>query len=185
VINRHFGGISEEFYELTERAAKAVGRRWPTIDWEDIRQAIWLYILDKKIDLSEWEAEGEEVMRKLCRVGGQYASSQAEKDVASAGGYRYRAKEVRGMLKAGFLTDSNAGTLAEYHDLETAMKRLKQSHSHYFKAVVDKYVQDDDTVDSNLVTRSVTKLTFHMNNNRNREILLRSGVSNRRSLTNN
>lgn len=154
--------IPKEFYEAVDQAARNAGRKWPTLDWEDIRQDVWVYLLERPNQLAKLTAE-EDPGTELRRVAGQQAAMSADVYEFFSGQYEYGTDEVRVLLEMGLITDREAATLSESTDLSTGMLMLKDKNKAMFDLIVDKYVHGIDQPDRKAVTRAVDALTVLMN----------------------
>lgn len=154
--------IPKEFYDAVEQAARGAGRKWPTLDWEDIRQDVWVYLLERPNQLEKLVAE-EDPSTELRRVAGQQAAMSADVYEFFSGQYEYGTDEVRTLLEMGLITNREAATLSESTDLSTGMLMLKDKNRAYFDTIVDKYVHDKYEGHPQVLARSVDALTVLMN----------------------
>jgi hypothetical protein len=154
--------IPKEFYDAVDQAARNAGRKWPTLDWEDIRQDVWVYLLERPNQLAKLTAE-EDPGTELRRVAGQQAAMSADVYEFFSGQYEYGTDEVRALLEMGLITNREAATLSESTDLSTGMLMLKDKNKRMFDIIVDKYVHDKDPSRRADVTDAIDKLTVLMN----------------------
>jgi hypothetical protein len=154
--------IPKEFYDRVDRAARDIAIKWPLSDWEDIRQDIWVWLLENPNQLAKY-LEMENPRSELKKVGQQAASREHATYELFSGQYEYGIDETRELLEMGVITDSEATTLVESTDLSSGMLLLKDSNMNYFNTIVDKYVHFKEIEDRKLVSRAVEKLATHMN----------------------
>lgn len=154
--------IPKEFYDAVEQAARGAGRKWPTLDWEDIRQDVWVYLLERPNQLEKLVAE-EDPSTELRRVAGQQAAMSADVYEFFSGQYEYGTDEVRTLLEMGLITNQEAATLSESTDLSTGMLMLKDKNKSHFDTIVQKYVHGDEPKFRVEVTRAIDTLTTLMN----------------------
>lgn len=156
--------IPKEFYDAVETAAKGASRKWPTLDWEDIRQDVWVYLLENKPEYTKLLKE-EDPSTQLRRIAGQRAAMAADVYEFFSGQYEYGTDEVRTLLEMGLITNREAATLSESTDLSTGMLMLRESNKNYFDAIVEKYVHGADQEESRAraTRRAVDALTVLMN----------------------
>lgn len=180
--------ITEEFYVHVDKVAKSTSYKWEDLDWEDIRQDMWVHFLERPNEMDRIHADDYETRdKKLRRVGTQVAVAQIHGYEQYSGQYIYGTDEVRGLLRAGVVLKSDAGTLTERMDLSLAMMELKDSNISYFNIIVDKYVHELELTDSQQKTllRGVNKLTLLMNQIHNiREYTYHSGPGARQVFSN-
>jgi hypothetical protein len=180
--------ISEEFYAHVDKVAKSTSYRWADLDWEDIRQDMWVWLLENPVQLEQYQKDDYETRdRKLRRVATQVAVAEIHGYEQWSGQYVYGTDEIRGLLRAGVVLKTDAGTLTERMDLSLAMMDLKQSNPSYFNVIVDKYVHELELTDTQQKTllRGVNKLTLLMNQIHNvREYTYHSGPGARQVLSN-
>lgn len=180
--------ITEGLYVHVEKVAKSTAYKWTDLDWEDIRQDMWVWMLGNpneynKLMEDDWDTRD----KKLRRIGSQVAVAEVHGYEQYSGQYIYGTDEVRGLLRAGAVLKSDAGTLTERMDLSLAMMELKDSNISYFNIIVDKYVHESELTDSQQKTllRGVNKLTLLMNQIHNiREYTYHSGPGARQVLSN-
>ena len=154
--------IPKEFYDAVEQAAKGVGRKWPTLDWEDIRQDVWVYLLENKPEYAKLLKE-EDPSTQLRRIAGQRAAMAADVYEFFSGQYDYGTDEVRTLLEMGLITNREAATLSESTDLSTGMLMLKDKNKKMFDVLVNKYVKGVEPVRRADTTDAIDKLTVLMN----------------------
>lgn len=180
--------ISEEFYQKVDKVAKSTAYKWEDLDWEDIRQDMWVWMLENpneynKLMEDDWDTRD----KKLRKIGSQVAVAEVHGYEQYSGQYIYGTDEVRGLLRAGVVLKSDAGTLTERMDLSLAMMELKDSNISYFNIIVDKYVHEKELNNSQRVvlSRANDKLTLLMNQIHNiREYTYHSGPGARQALSN-
>lgn len=156
--------IPEEFYGVVDSIARRVQTKFSNLDWEDIRQDIWVDLLEQDEVAELVTQENPEPI--LYRKGVQVASTASYKDEISLGAYKYSVKVIRRMLNAGFLTDTNRGTLSEQEDLRIAYMQIQNENIRYAELLHKRYVEGvkpDNRADTDALQRAVTRLTTLMN----------------------
>jgi hypothetical protein len=173
--------IPDEFYDRVERVARQVQNKWPTLEWEDIRQETWLYLVERRTQLLVvvFDPEQEKMLRK---IASECAQKMAQENEVAWGKYEYGTKHVRSMLGAGFLTDHRMGTLSEHHDLTNGMRSLKEEYPNHYVRIMDKYGPDVEPTtlsgaERMYLTRAVDKLTELMNRYRLMQIVDHIGLN--------
>ncbi len=158
--------ISQEFYDKVDKVAKSTSYKWEDLDWEDIRQDMWVHLLERpnQFDII-LEDDWDTVDKKLRKIGSQVAVAEVHGYEQYSGQYVYGKDEVKGLLRSGALLDSNFGTLTERTDLSLAMEALKESNPSYFTLLVDNYVYDKAMTEAQFKTivKALSKLTVLMN----------------------
>lgn len=156
--------IPEEFYIRVELVARQFQRRWDHLEWEDIRQEVWLWFVENRPELEK--AVEDPTDANIRNVTSQVCTRLTHEDNSAWGRYEYGTKHVRRMLEAGFLRDYQAGTLSERHDLDNGMFELATHNPNYWDLVIDRYRNNGsgyDNVKRKELTRAVDKLTKLMN----------------------
>lgn len=154
--------IPKEFYDAVETAARGAGRKWPTLDWEDVRQDVWVYLLENPSEHTKLLSE-EDPSTQLRRIAGQRAAMAADLYEFFSGQYEYGTDEVRTLLEMGLITNREAATLSESTDLSTGMLMLQSSNRSYFDLIVNKYVHGMEPKFRVEITRAIDSLTVLMN----------------------
>jgi hypothetical protein len=154
--------IPKEFYDAVETAARGSARKWPTLDWEDVRQDVWVYLLENTPEMEKLLKE-EDPSTQLRRISGQRAAMAADVYEFFSGQYEYGTDEVRTLLEMGLITNQEAATLTESTDLSTGMLMLQSSNRSYFDLIVNKYVHGVEPTHRKDITRSIDSLTVLMN----------------------
>lgn len=180
--------ITEEFYLKVDKIAKSTSYKWDDLDWEDIRQDMWVWMLENpneynKLMDDDWDTRD----KKLRRIGTQVAVAEIHGYEQYSGQYIYGTDEVRGMLRQGVVLKTDAGTATERIDLSLAMIELKESNISYFNIIVDKYVHEKELNNAQrmVLSRANDKLTLLMNQIHNiREFTYHSGPGARQVLSN-
>lgn len=180
--------ISQEFYDKVDKVAKSTSYKWEDLDWEDIRQDMWVHLLERPNQLDIiLEDDWDTVDKKLRRIGTQVAVEEIHGYEQYSGQYVYGKDEVKGLLRSGALLDSNFGTLTERTDLSLAMEALKEGNPSYFTLLVDNYVYDKAMTEAQFKTivKALSKLTLLMNQVHNfNEYTYEDGPGARRVLSN-
>lgn len=155
--------IPEEFYRTVEAVAQQIQRSWPHFDWEDIRQEMWVFYLERPNQLALAIEEPEKTSH-MWKVARQAVAKMTEDDNLAWGRIEYSTKHVRSMLEAGMLRDSNLGTLSEYHDLMNGMDRLSRSakKSHGLIEEIWRFEKSPE-INPGRITEAVRRLTRQMN----------------------
>lgn len=156
--------IPDEFYKTVDTVARKVQTKFVNLDWEDIRQDIWVDMLQQNevYDLVVMDNPEGILYRKATRV----ATAASYGDEISWGAYKYSVRVVRKMLEGGFLADYDQGTLSEQEDLRVAFGQLEASNSRYANLVYERYINDikpENRADTDALQRAVTRLTTLMN----------------------
>lgn len=154
--------IPKEFYDAVDQAARGAGRKWPTLDWEDIRQNVWVYLLERPNQLDKLTTE-EDPSTELRKVAGQQAAQAADVYEFFSGQYEYGTDEVRTLLQMGLIVNQEAATLTESTDLSTGMLMLKDKNKKMFDVLVGKYVRGIEPNRRADTTDAIDKLTILMN----------------------
>jgi len=158
----HNDDIPKEFYDAVETAARGSARKWPTLDWEDVRQDVWVYLLERPNQLDQLVGE-EDPSTQLRKIAGQQAAMAADVYEFFSGQYEYGTDEVRTLLEMGLITNREAATLTESTDLSTGMLMLKSSNKKMFDVVVNKYVHGIEPNRRADTSDAIDKLTVLMN----------------------
>jgi len=158
----NYDDIPEEFYRAVERAARNTAEKWPLEEWEDLRQDIWVQLMEESGTL-ETCLESYNPAPLLSRMAGQIAAENQLKRNLFQGKNPYNPTQVRSMLTAGVLKDYNVVTVSESHDLSYAMMDLKKVNDGYFQILVSKFKKDEEVTEKMKVTRAIDKLTDLMN----------------------
>lgn len=155
--------IPEEFYARVEAVARQVQNKWPNLEWEDIRQEIWLYLVERRNQLTAVVTSPEQD-RLLRRIATECAQAMTHEDEIAWGKYQYGTKHVRSMLDAGFLKDHRMGTLSEHHDLLNGLDRLSRSNQNSWRVIIDRFLEGVEVSDkTGKVTKAIGRLTTEMN----------------------
>ena len=158
--------ITEEFYEKVDKVAKSTAYKWEDLDWEDIRQDMWVWMLGNPNEYNRlMEDDWDTVDKKLRKIGSQVAVAEIHGYGVYSGQYVYGKDEVKGMLRAGMLLDTSMGTLIERTDLSLAIEQLKETKPSYFQVLIDNYVHEKSMTDAQyvVISRALDKLTQLMN----------------------
>lgn len=154
--------IPEEFYDRVERVARQFQKGWEHLDWEDIRQEIWVFLLERPNQLANNViADDLESLRKIAK---QIVAEMTRDQEVAWGKYEYGTKHVRSMLDSGFLKDHRMGTLSEYHDLMNGLDRLSRSNPNSWLIIIDRFREGVEVSDkTGKVTKAIARLTTEMN----------------------
>lgn len=170
--------IPEEFYARVEAVARQVQNKWPNLDWEDIRQETWLYLVENRGELTKVVKDADNQL--LRKVTSERASALTRNQEVAWGKYEYGTKHVRSMLEAGLLHDDRMGTLSERHDLDNATSDLAVEYPKYWDLIMDKYYNEATGYDGakrKELTRAVDKLTELMNRYRLMQVIDHVGLN--------
>lgn len=170
--------IPEEFYARVEAVARQFQKGWDHLDWEDIRQEIWLWLMENRPELRK--AVSDETESHLRVIAKQVVARLTEQDNVAWGRYEYGTKHVRSMLEAGMLYDDRMGTLSERHDLDNATSDLAVEYPKYWDLITDKYYNEATGYDGakrKELTRAVDKLTELMNRYRLMQVIDHVGLN--------
>lgn len=149
--------VTEKFFKEVERVAKSTSRKWGDMDWEELRQDIWVYLMENP-------RERQKILndpspdRKLKRIASQRAVGLMWSFEISKGQFTYPRDHVKGLLKDGILLNAEAGTQLDSEVLALGMLELKTMNEGYFDIIVDKYINDVSPEDTKKLTRALDKL---------------------------
>lgn len=180
--------ISEEFYDHVDRVAKSTSYKWEDLDWEDIRQDMWVWLMENIPQLEQYQEDTHDDRdKKLRRVGTQVAVAQIHGYEQWSGQYIYGTDEVRGWLRENIILEDGMVTVSERTDLSLAMLQLKETHKSYFDVIVDRFVRERELngAERKRLSLAVDKLTHLMNQIHNfNEYTYEDGPGSRRVLSN-
>lgn len=152
--------ITDEFREKVDKAARSVAGRNTMVDWEDVSQDMWVWMLENPAQYDKY-TKMEDPFNNLKRIAKQEIYKQNNAYEHFTGDYTYTPTEVRG-LASEYLLDSNLEAVSEHVDLVEGLLMVKEDAPAYFKTLTDKYVHGY-TVATNMLSKSVDKLTNCMN----------------------
>ena len=187
-------------YKLLEpdvsAAAKTVAWKWPgTIQEDDLRQEIWLRLLEAGASTTDKLMEMDQPLRlsSLSQIGHQIAAKERDDYDLFSGNFFYSVDHVRALLEEDALvriTDDPGSLMhSERLDLQTALDRLRDRNPRhafligeaYFKGV--KFSQEDP--DRQALMRAVTNLTLEMNRSHRSAIVAQhDGPGSRKAMSN-
>lgn len=170
--------IPEEFYARVEAVARQVQNKWPNLEWEDIRQEVWLYLVENRGELTKVVKDSDNQL--LRKVTSERASALTRDQEIAWGKYEYGTKHVRSMLEAGLLHDDRMGTLSERHDLDSAMSDIAVEYPQHWDAITHRYYNDEPVVtdvERKRLQRAVDKLTELMNRYRLMQVIDHIGLN--------
>lgn len=152
--------ITPDFREKVDKAARSVSGRNNQIDWEDVAQDMWVWMLENPSQYASY-VEMEDPFKQLKKVAKQevYKANNAYEHYS--GNYTYNPGEVRGLLNE-YLIDATLESVSEHVDLVEGMLLLKGDAPGYFKTIVDKWVNNREP-NSSTTTKAVDKLAILMN----------------------
>lgn len=152
--------ITDEFREKVDKAARSVTGSNNTVDWEDISQDMWVWMLENPKQYTNY-TQLEDPFRELKKVAKQAVYKQNNANEYFTGNYTYTPGEVKGLLNE-YLLDVTLESVAEHVDLVEGLLLLKSEAPSYFSTVINKWVHGKD-VHPNMSSQSVTKLSILMN----------------------
>lgn len=152
--------ITDEFREKVDKAARSVAGSNNTVDWEDVSQDMWVWMLENPNQYTNY-TQLEDPFRELKKVAKQAVYKQNNANEYFTGNYTYTPGEVRGLLNE-YLLDVTLQAVAEHVDLVEGLLLLKDSNKNQFNNVVNKWVHG---VEGNpgRTNEAVTKLALLMN----------------------
>lgn len=97
----------EDLAEDIDRVSRQVARDYPDIDWQDVRQELALFVVQrgKSIKLKN---EGGNPKRLLILVANEYCKKERTQHMALTPQYAYRPSDVSLVLETAYLGRSNA-----------------------------------------------------------------------------
>lgn len=173
--------ITDEFREKVNKAARSVAGRSNLIEWEDLSQDMWVWMLENPTQYEKY-CDMEDPHKNLTKIAKQEMYKQNSAYEYFSGDYMYAPKEVRGLLTE-YLIDVTLESVAEHVDLVEGMLMVKSDAPAYFKTIIDKWVNGSE-VHANMVSKSVDKLTQCMNRVNKAARYSYEGPGSRRALTN-
>jgi DNA-directed RNA polymerase specialized sigma24 family protein len=174
--------ITEEFREKVDKAAKSVAGRDNLVEWEDLSQDIWVWLLENPNQYQKY-TEMEDPYRYLTKIARQQKYKQDSSLEHFSGNYTYNPPEVRGLLSE-YLVDVTLERVSEHVDLVEGMLMLRSTNASYFKILVDKYVNGVDPANASAATRATDKLTKLMNQVNRAARYSHEGIGTRRVVSN-
>jgi hypothetical protein len=182
--------ISEEFYTHVDKVAKSTSYKWTDLDWEDIRQDMWVHFLERPNEM--WKILEDDTNtrdKKLRRVGTQVAVAELHGYEQYSGQYIYGRDEVRAMLELGIpFKNADLGTATERVDLSLALMELRDSNLAQFTLLTDRYFKgeyDSTPAKRKMMERALDNITQLMNQVHNfNEFTYEDGLGARTVLSN-
>jgi hypothetical protein len=159
--------IPKEFYDGVDRVARQVTVKWPSLEWEDTRQNIWVELLSSR-NLLEMALKSENPDPLFRMLASRTISSAFQGNELAQGNYLYGTKEVRSLLDRGNIQDHGSFTLTQTTHIANGMLDLRKSNPSYFDTIVDRFVHGKKT-ESTVTTRSVDKLCDLINRKTNKD----------------
>lgn len=146
------------------KASEILSRQFPTIEYDDIYQDLWVYVLERKSPLKTRDEYGTPVnflVQAGQRICGKEIATLTPRDDA----YWYTPSVVRKMLDAGMLYFTDSGEPAGRSDLTVAFMALASTDKRH---VVAAFRDDDPDYRasggrSGRLSEAVRKLTDEMN----------------------
>lgn len=105
------------------KAAGVLARQFPSLEYDDIYQELWVYVLERKKELKTHEENGRPV-DFLVKAGQRICGKEIAAATPRNDEYWYTPNVVRKMLDTGMLYFSDAGEPAGRSDLTEAFKAL-------------------------------------------------------------
>jgi hypothetical protein len=152
--------ISNDFREKVDKAARSVAGRSNNVEWEDLSQDMWVWMLENPNQYDKY-CNMEDPYRNLIKIAKQELYKQNSAYEHFTGDYTYTNAEVRGLLSE-YLIDVTLESIAEHVDLVEGMLMVRTDAPAYFNAIVGRYVKGEE-VASNLLSKAVDKLVNCMN----------------------
>jgi len=152
--------ITDEFREKVDKAARSVAGSSNAVDWEDISQDMWVWMLENPRQYEDY-IQLEDPFRQLKKIAKQQLYKANNAWEWYSGQYTYTPGEVRGLL-GEYLLDVEIEAIAEHVDLVEGLLMLRSDAPSYFKAVIDKWVHGREG-HTGMTTQAVDKLAQLMN----------------------
>lgn len=182
--------ISEEFYAHVEKVAKSTSYKWTDLDWEDIRQDMWVWLMENVPQLEQYQEDSyDDRDKKLRRVGTQVAVAEIHGYEQYSGQYIYGRDEVRSLLELGVpLQRDDMGTATERSDLSMALMEMRDTNKAQFEVLTNRYfkgVYESTDANYKMMERALDKVTLLMNQIHNfNEYTYENGPGARKVLSN-
>lgn len=173
--------ITDEFREKVNKAARSVAGRSNLIEWEDLSQDMWVWMLENPTQYEKY-CEMEDPHKNLTKIAKQEMYKQNSAYEYYSGDYTYTPKEVRGLLTE-YLIDVTLESVAEHVDLVEGLLMLRSDAPSYFKTVIDKWVHGREG-HTNMTSQAVDKLSKLMNQVHKAARYSYEGPGSRRAFTN-
>lgn len=173
--------IADEFREKVNKAARSVAGSSSAVDWEDVSQDMWVWMLENPKQYDDY-AQLEDPFKQLKKIAKQQLHRANNAWEWYSGNYTYTPGEVRGLLSE-YLLDVSLESVSEHVDLVEGMLELRNEASGYFKSIIDKWVHGKD-VNSGSINKAVDKLTILMNQVNKAARYSYEGPGSRKALTN-
>lgn len=174
--------ITEDFREKVEKAARSVAGRSNQVEWEDLSQDIWVWLLENPKQYDKY-CEMEDPYRNLVKVAKQEIYKQNSAYEHFTGNYTYTPGEVRGLLDE-YLLDVTLESVSEHVDLVEGLLMVRDDKPAYFKVIIDKWVHGIEPSNPAYQSRSIDKLTENMNQVNKSARYSYEGPGSRRAVTN-
>ncbi|MFI2607700.1 hypothetical protein [Kitasatospora sp. NPDC018619] len=163
--------------ELAADIGREIGRRWPVVDADDVSQEILTHVVENQARLTG--KERGYLATVFRSIGQRYASRERDYQNLVDDQYWYTPKEVRALVRSfGLDNDQLAQMLGKKDDLQhcrvtdnlvpgrcDVMEGMKCISPRYREVVWNHLVDDQEVMDSKLLTRAVDALTTAMNRN--------------------
>lgn len=152
--------ITDEFREKVDKAARSVAGSSSSVDWEDISQDMWVWMLENPKQYEDY-IQLEDPFRHLKKIAKQqlYKSNNAWEHFS--GQYTYTPGEVRGLLSQ-YLLDVTLESVSEHVDLVEGLLLLRDTNKNQFNNVINKWVHGVEG-HTGRTTEAVDRLTQMMN----------------------
>lgn len=130
--------ITEDFREKVEKAARSVAGRSNQVEWEDLSQDIWVWLLENPNQYDKY-CDMEDPYRNLVKVAKQEIYKQNNAYEHFTGNYTYTPGEVRGLLDE-YLLDVTLESVSEHVDLVEGLLLLKEKNNNQFNNIINRWV---------------------------------------------
>lgn len=159
---------TKQLDEMIRAAARRVAAQWPTVvEWDDLRQDIWVHLLERPGALNRIFEEQDDKVRQafLIKVGHQIASEEQIAYERFSGNSLYSVMQVRGLLERKVWKFRDKVS-ADKMDLMGALKLLAKKNSGHYAEIVNRFEHDifpQGGADKMRLQRAVESLTELMN----------------------
>jgi hypothetical protein len=173
--------ITEDFREKVNKAARAVAGRNTQVEWEDLSQDMWVWMLENPTQYQSY-IEMEDPFKQLQKIAKQELYKQNSAYQHFTGNYVYTPGEVRGLLSE-YLIDVTLESVSEHVDLVEGLLLLKNHSQRQFNTIINKWVHGSEG-HTGRTTEAVDKLTSFMNQVNDSARYSYEGPGSRRVLSN-
>lgn len=173
--------ITDEFREKVDKAARSVAGRNGAVDWEDISQDMWVWMLENPAQYDKYVAM-EDPFQNLKKIAKQEVYKQNNALEYFTGKFTYTPSDVRGLLNE-YLFEATLESLAEHVDLVEGLLMLKSQNKNQFNIIINKWVNNTEG-NAGRTNEAVTKLASLMNQVNRAARYSYEGPGSRRIVTN-